>query len=208
MNDEVMRHWEDRYGSTDDAVWSGRVNATVAAVAADLVPGRAVDLGCGEGGDVVWLAGRGWTVTGVDISGTAIGRGQLAAERAGVAAEVSWVVADLETWSGIGPVDLVAASFLHSTVHLDRTTILNRATDWIVPGGHLLIVAHAAPPPWASPEHVRHFSALTPQEEADQLALAERDWSVEIAETRERTAWSPEGDEATLLDGVLLLRRR
>lgn len=80
--------WEERYGSSGQ-VRSGRVNATTASVVADLeaagvVPGTALDLGCGEGGDALWLARRGWRVTGLDISPTAIGRARDAAVAAGL----------------------------------------------------------------------------------------------------------------------------
>ena len=75
--------WEARYADAD-RIWSGRVNRAVADVAAGLEPGRALDLGCGEGGDAVWLARHGWAVTGVDLSPTAVARGRRAAAEAGV----------------------------------------------------------------------------------------------------------------------------
>ena len=64
--DEVFAHWEEKYGSSE-GIWSGHVNAALAHVAADLPAGTALDLGAGEGGDALWLAERGWDVTGIDI---------------------------------------------------------------------------------------------------------------------------------------------
>ena len=66
-------YWEQRY-SGSERIWSGKVNATMASVVAELSPGTAIDLGCGEGGDVLWLAEQGWQVHGLDISTTAVGR--------------------------------------------------------------------------------------------------------------------------------------
>jgi len=63
--------WEARYAERD-GIWSGRVNAVLASVTWGLPVGRALDLGCGEGGDVVWLAEQGWDVTGIDLSVTAL----------------------------------------------------------------------------------------------------------------------------------------
>ena len=73
-------------------MWSSRPNGRLLAEVADLAPGRALDVGCGEGVDAIWLAQRGWTVTAIDISTVAIGRAREAAARAG--AEVQWVCAD------------------------------------------------------------------------------------------------------------------
>ena len=75
--------WEQRYAGAE-RVWSGRVNATLAAIAGGLEPGRALDLGCGEGGDVIWLAENGWHATGVDLSPTAIDRARTAASARGL----------------------------------------------------------------------------------------------------------------------------
>ncbi|HEX4816102.1 MAG TPA: FAD-dependent oxidoreductase, partial [Nonomuraea sp.] len=88
--------WEGFYG--DEAqVWSGNVNVALVREAADLTPGRALDLGCGEGADSIWLAGRGWRVTATDISRTALARAARRAEAAGVADRVEWQRHDLGT---------------------------------------------------------------------------------------------------------------
>lgn len=197
--------WEQRYAESEHS-WSGQVNATVASAVADLTPGRALDLGCGEGADVVWLAQRGWQALGLDISATAIARARAAAADAGV--ETDFDVADLATWQPSGSYDLVTASFLHSPVELPRTEVLTRASAAVKPGGHLLIVTHAAVPPWADREEVEHHTFLTARQEADALALDEDAWEEVRVEEVERDTKDPDGRPAHLTDGVVLLRRR
>lgn len=200
--------WEDRYAGAE-SVWSGRVNHTFAEVAATLTPGTALELGCGEGADAIWLAQQGWQVTGLDISPTAIHRASEAAEAAGLSPErVRFVAADLARWTGTGTgtYDLVTASFLHSPAELDRTAALRRAAGHVRSGGHLLVVSHAAPPPWADADaHEHHF--LAPSEEVDALELDPASWRVLIADIRTRPATGPDGREAALDDSVILLRR-
>lgn len=209
---DPTRHWEARYAEDDRAIWSGRPNATLVSVVGDLTPGRAVDLGCGEGGDAIWLAGRGWQVTGVDLSPTAIGRAERAAREAGVPeGRIRWVATDLMAWDGRpwhddGPADLVSACFLHSPVELDRTTVLRRAAGLVAPGGHLLIVSHADFPPWSAQHgHVHEF--LDPEQEVAALDLPPDGWTTVLAETRTREATGPDGERAALDDTVVLLRR-
>ena len=135
--------WEGRYGG--DRVWSGKVNATTAALVAglDVAPGRALDLGCGEGGDVLHLAEVGWDVTGIDLSEAAVARARDAARERGVAQRTRFLAADLSDaaadWgaheAGAAGYDLVTASFLQSPVALDRRRILHRAADSLAPGG-------------------------------------------------------------------------
>jgi thioredoxin reductase/SAM-dependent methyltransferase len=198
-------YWEQRYAGSD-RVWSGRPNATLVHVAAGLRPGRALDLGCGEGADTIWLAAQGWDATGVDISPTAITRATEAARSSGVGAR--FVAADLSNGEvGEGEYDLVTASFLHSPVALDRTRALRRAAERVAVGGRLLIVSHAAPPPWASPEHVRDHVFLSPEQELVELALDPAIWTTEIAEVRTRDATAPHGAPGHLADGILLIRR-
>lgn len=200
--------WEARYKERDQ-IWSGRVNAVLAGIASDLTPGRALDLGCGEGGDVVWLAEQGWQGVGLDISETAVSRATAAANARGLDdGRATFIAADLADADLEGEFDLVTASFLQSPVELDRAAALRKAAAHIRPGGHLLITAHAAPPPWANPEHIKAFRPITPESEIAALGLAEGEWEPVIAEIRTRTATGPEGETGELEDSVVLLRRR
>lgn len=94
------------------ARWSGNPNPQLIAEASDLEPGTALDVGCGEGADALWLARRGWKVTGTDISSVALGRAQAHVEGEGV--DIEWLEADLTKWDPQGrSFDLVSAQFFH-----------------------------------------------------------------------------------------------
>jgi len=218
LAEQAADFWEDRYAGSD-RVWSGRVNATLADVVAALPAGQGrtvLELGCGEGGDAVWLAEQGWHVTAVDLSPTAVARGAEGAADHGVADRITWVAHNLGTWRTEKTFDLVTASFFHSTVDLPRTEILRRAAGQVRPGGHLLLVSHVFEteedvPPWARHDasataHAHDPALLTPDQEIAELALD--GWQVERAEIRPREATGPDGvQQATLKDGVVLLRR-
>ncbi|WP_291280295.1 FAD-dependent oxidoreductase [Galactobacter sp.] len=221
---ESAQYWEEQYAEQPRR-WSGRVNATMASVVSHLPAGRALDLGCGEGGDAVWLAEQGWTVTAVDISATAIARGNEGAQDRGVADAITWVNHDLSTWKTEETFDLVTASFFHSTVNLPRTEILRRAAGRICPGGHLLVVSHVFEsvegiPPWALHSHgvagadgtdlqARTEVLLTPEDEVAELALDESEWETVIQEIRARETTGPDGHgTATVKDGVLMMQWR
>ncbi|MFV0451300.1 MAG: class I SAM-dependent methyltransferase [Propioniciclava sp.] len=216
-------YWETQY-SENPRRWSGRVNQTLADVVQGLPAGVALDLGCGEGGDAVWLAEQGWQVVAVDISATAISRGAEGADMRGVGDKITWVARDLSTWASEQTFDLVTASFFHSTVELPRTAILRRAADQVRPGGHLLVVSHVIEsiedvPPWAvrhhgtddnnDPELERHASILlTPDQEITELALDPAQWDVVLEEVRGRETIGPDGAETAIVkDGVVLMRR-
>ena len=197
-------YWEQRY-SGSERVWSGKVNATMASVVAELSPGTAIDLGCGEGGDVLWLAEQGWTALGLDISATAVGRARDEAAARGLDG-ASFEAVDLDAWEPEpASVDLVTASFFQSNVALDRTAILRRAATAIRSGGHLVIVSHAAPPSWATDHPARMVGA---EEDVAQLALPDDAWEVRIAEDQPRAATAPDGSAGEHLDAVVLLRHR
>ncbi len=200
--------WERRYAERD-RFWSGRVNPTFADVAATLPSGTALEIGCGEGPDAIWLAERGWQVTAVDVSATAVARARTAAAERGLSQErVSFLAADAADALPDGPFDLVAATFLHSWEHdFPRIDILRRAAARVGSGGRLLIISHAAPPPWVR-ELPAHAPVMrTPAEELPLLGLDAAAWTPEIVEVRARTADDPDGNPAVLDDGVLLLRR-
>ena len=199
---EVKKFWEGLYGERAQ-VWSGKVNAPLADRVADLPPGRALDLGCGEGGDALWLAERGWQVTAVDISTTALDRARAEAQRRGV--QVDWQEVDLAVGLPDGPYDLVSAMFFQSPVALPRVEVLRAAAAQVGPGGHLLVVGHAAPPPWS--QH-QPDPALMPSAEtvvAD-LALGEQWEALEVADVV-RQAVGPDHEPGELVDSVVHLRR-
>src|SRR5215467_9291696 len=88
--------WDERYRSAQ-RVWSGNPNPQLVAEVADRRPGRALDVGCGEGADAIWLARAGWTVVGADVSGVALERAAQHALHTGpaVAARIEWRQVDL-----------------------------------------------------------------------------------------------------------------
>ena len=201
---EAQQFWEDLYGEKP-RVWSGKVNASLEQRVRDLPPGRALDLGCGEGADALWLAERGWAVTAVDISATALERARAEAQRRG--RTVEWVRQDLADSLPTGPYDLVSAQFLQSPVPFARIDVLRRAAQEVAAGGLLLVVGHASGPPWSThkPDPALMPSARTV---LDDLALEVGTWDVLEVGDVGRTATGPDGQIGELLDSVVLVRRR
>ena len=203
--EDPREFWEQFYGETEQK-WSGRVNARLVEVASALPAGRALDLGCGEGADAVWLAEHGWRVVAVDISSTALRRARAAAVQRNLNGAIVFEQHDLPDSFPAGTFDLVSAQFLHSPVRLDRGRTLRRAAGAVSPGGTLLIVDHAAAPPWVDNPDEHHFA--TPAEVLDALHLDDRAWERVRADTSSRDGVSPDGDPVTLSDNVIVLRRR
>ena len=105
--------WEERY-SGEEKIWSGEPNPQLVAEVSGLTPGTALDVGCGEGGDVIWLARQGWRVTGADFSANGLARAARHAEEAGVADRTDWWQVDARTFAADGrSFDLVTTHFLH-----------------------------------------------------------------------------------------------
>jgi SAM-dependent methyltransferase len=195
--------WEERYQGTT-AVWSGRPNRWLVAEATDLRPGTALDAGSGEGGDSLWLAGRGWQVTAVDFAGTALERGAEAARAAGLADRVSWVRADLRTWTPPGSYDLVSVQFLHPAPEA-RAAVLGRLAGAVAPGGTLLVVGHDV----ADMDGGRHVSGTYPGAAELAAELDPAGWEIAAADRRQRPATGHEAEHGTVLsDAVLVARRR
>ncbi len=121
-------------------MWSGRVNHWLREYAQALPPGTALDLACGEGGDALWLASQGWTVTALDFASAAVERGRAAAAERGLADRLTWVCADLAQWKPPEGYDLVTMHFLHTPDRDLRDAALLTAFE--AAGGVLLIVAH------------------------------------------------------------------
>jgi SAM-dependent methyltransferase len=203
---DAESYWEDRYRASE-RVWSGAPNVVLTRAVAALTPGTALDLGCAEGADAIWLAGNGWRVTAVDVSATALERGAGQAASAGVADQITWQKHDLSATFPTGRYDLVSVQFLHSpSLEWPREAILRQAAAAVAPGGVLLIVSHAAKPWGHAPGPEVRFP--TAEETRDELRLDAVDWVVLELGTADRTATGHDGEAATLTDTIVELRRR
>ncbi|RPI23347.1 MAG: class I SAM-dependent methyltransferase [Actinobacteria bacterium] len=139
MSDDRAAYWDQRYRERG-FLWGTEPNRFLVEVASDLLPGRALDLACGQGRNSVWLAQRGHTVTGLDLSPVAIGHAEELARQAGVVIEFHAV--DLTTWQPEGRTwDLVVLSYLQ-VVAEDRRLIHERAEAAVAAGGTLIVIAH------------------------------------------------------------------
>jgi thioredoxin reductase/SAM-dependent methyltransferase len=196
--------WDARYRESE-RIWSGNPNTVLVREVSGLEPGRALDLGSGEGGDAIWLARQGWRVTAVDISGVALERAARHAEEAGVADRIDWQRHDLATSFPDGEFELVSAQFLHSLGDMPREEILRTAASAVARGGVLLIVGHAGFPPW---DH-DHANVLlpTPQKVLTELHLPRDEWEVQLCAEHGRTQTGPDGQSVTRTDNALKVRR-
>lgn len=202
---QAAEFWEARYQDSD-RIWSGRPNQLLVREASHLTPGTALDLGCGEGADAVWLASRGWQVTGVDIAHTALERAAAHAAEAGVGDRTSWERHELGATFPEGSFDLVNAQFLQSPVRLDQETVLRQAAAVVAEGGTLLIVMHAGWPSWQSePPFEAEFPTL--EGTLAELALPEQRWTMETMATVRKESVSPEGVVGFRDDNVWRIRR-
>ncbi|UVS79061.1 bifunctional 2-polyprenyl-6-hydroxyphenol methylase/3-demethylubiquinol 3-O-methyltransferase UbiG [Actinokineospora sp. UTMC 2448] len=187
-------YWEERYraGGHHRQVPSPQLVAEVA----DLPPGTALEAGCGEGANAIWLAGRGWRVTAVDISATALER----AREDGADVPVDWVHADLTDWTPPAEhFDLVSAHYVHPTG--PPGALFAKLASAVSPGGTLLVVGHDPADHHSVPE--AHSTT------ADVIAALEPDrWDVVVAESRTRVATDPHGRGVELHDAVLRARKR
>ncbi|MEU6388097.1 class I SAM-dependent methyltransferase [Streptomyces sp. NPDC046939] len=194
--------WDERYAG-QDRFWSGEPNPQLVVAAAEHAPGTALDVGCGEGGDVVWLAGQGWRVTGADFSAEGLARAARHAERAGVADRVDWWQVDARTFDAEGrSYDLVTSHYLHAPDG-GMVEVVRRLATAVAPGGLLLVVGHA--PSHAFTQHSEsHRKAMFLAEEL--LPGLPDDFEPVTVEQRLRTLKRDTGPvEAE--DSVLLARR-
>ncbi len=205
MTTDHQEYWETRYAEKP-RIWSGRPNAHLAEIVGGLSGSRALDLGCGEGGDAMWLAEHGWHVVAVDVSSTALARAAEDARARGVAERIDFQHHDLTQTLPDGPFDLVSAHFFHTTLEMDRPAILRRAAATVAPGGTLLIVDHGEIPPWAPPE-AHHHEFPSAEQVLAGLALDDSEWETVRAGAVERDGTGPDGQQEHLVDNVIQLRR-
>ncbi|OKI00770.1 SAM-dependent methyltransferase [Streptomyces sp. CB02923] len=195
------RFWDERYGSRD-RLFSGRPNGVLVTEVTGLPPGQALDVGCGEGADALWLARQGWQVTGVDISEVALRRAAEAAS--GLSDRVAWARADLAVMPPPAcAFDLVTLQYFplpHQPDHTALRGILNA----VAPGGTLLFAGHDLAD---LPPRLEHDIDPGDFYQPDEVArLLGPDWTVLRNETRPRTATAPAGTHHTH-DTVLRAQR-
>jgi len=204
--DAIGDFWDQRYAG-NETLWSGQPNAALVSETRDLRPGRALDVGCGEGADALWLASQGWDVTALDVSRVALERAARQAELVGAAivgGAVRWLHAGLvEAALPAASFDLVSAQYpalLRTAENLAEHALL----DAVAPGGVLLIVHHPAP---TAEEAAAHgFDPDLYVSPARVAALLGDDYRIEVDETRPRHVATGAGAHHT--EDVVLRARR
>jgi SAM-dependent methyltransferase len=198
--------WDARYAESD-RVWSGNPNRRLVEQVEGLTPGRALDVGCGEGADVVWLAQQGWEATGVDVSEVALLKAAAHAEDAGVEDKVAWERVDLVAGDELpGDMDLVSVHFFHPPA--DRFAELTQRMGGAVrAGGRLLVVGHHPADHETGVRNPHGRPDLLFRPDRVVAALPADEWEVLVADepTREQTI---DGNPVTVTDTVVLARRR
>lgn len=193
--------WDERYASAEQ-VWSGQPNGALVTEVTALAPGQALDVGCGEGADAVWLADQGWEVTALDVSSVALERAALHARESG--AFVRWMHTGLvEAQLPAGAFDLVSAQYpaLLRTPGADAERSLLAA---VAPGGTLLVVHHADNDVKHAEDH--GFDPADFVSPSDVAALLDDNWQLEVDERRAREVLSGAGSHHR--DDLVLRARR
>ena len=203
MRDRGRESWERRYRSRP-AIWSGQPNKPLLDEVEHLTtPGRALEVGCGEGADAVWLAGQGWLVTAVDLSSTALERARAHAQEAGVAQHIDFTDEDLtDLIAAHAPWNLVTSLYTHPQE--GGRWLVETLSPAVAPGGMLLVIGHHPSDPHAATHEELQDVAFAAEDVSDAL---DRDlWEVS-ATLRERTTRVADGPERLWRDSVLVARR-
>jgi len=182
--------WDHRYRG--DQTWSGNPNGTLVNETKGLPPGRALDVGAGEGGDALWLAEQGWSVTASDISQRALARVAAEAERRGARVECQHADANALDAFEAGAFDLVSAQYASIPRTPDDRAVRN-LLNAVAPGGTLLVVSHDLEPMRAAIDTLAHSRPFDPDAyvRVDDFAAALASspaWDIEVHEKRPRPA--------------------
>lgn len=201
--------WEERYSSAD-RIWSGNPNALlVDHLSAVPARGRALELGCGEGADAIWLARQGWQVLATDIANAGLQKAALHAAEAGVAEAITFERHDLaESFPG-GEFALVGSAYLHSMIDIPREAILRRSVQAVAPGGYLYVIGHAGSPAHASHGHGggHPHAALPSAAEVVELLQLGDAWTVLVAADADVPMKAPDGSPSSRPDCIVVARR-
>ena len=212
-----MDYWESHWQQTDEHGTGPEVvpNPYLAREVSGLAPGTALDAGCGEGGEAIWLATEGWQVTAADISPEALSRASVRATKSCAAPErVQWVEADLRVWEPGRQFDLVTTHYAHAA--MPQLALYERLSGWVAPGGTLLIVGHRntseTPEPGDIHEpqgHGHHpLEAASVTAASITVGLETTRWAIVTADEPIRIRTDCAGRTVRLADVVVRARRR
>jgi SAM-dependent methyltransferase len=186
--------WDRRYAGSE-LVWTAEANRFLVQEVGGMAPGRGLDLACGEGRNAVWLAERGWQVTGVDFSEVGLEKARQLADSRGVHAE--WIPADLLAYRPEpGAFELVIVFYLQVPA-AERTLILETAATAVAPGGTFLLVGHDSTNIGEGHGGPQDPTVLYTAEDVS-LGLAGTGLRIERAERVERPVQTPEGERIAL----------
>ena len=186
-------------------MWSGKVNVQLAAEAPALTPGRALDIGCGEGGDAIWLAQQGWEVTAVDFADAALARVAEHAAEAGVGDRVETRRVDVRTFDPAGETWVLVTSHFFHLPDGGMPDVVRRLASAVAPGGTLLVVGHHPEDLTTGLRHGHDSFMFTAE---DLLPAVPDGFVVELCEARPRTQVHPHtGEPVEVADAVLMARR-
>lgn len=203
------RHWREAAPT-----WPQPPNPYLAHETGDLVPGTALDAGCGTGAEAIWLALHGWQVTAADISAEALSRAGERARESGVAEGVRWVEADLGGWDPGRQFDLVTCHYVHTT--MPPSELYERIAAWVAPHGTLLVVGHLHAHDvggrgvvgGGGEDHEQPPAEASGTAAAVAALLDETAWEVVTADQGRRAAVGHDGQRVALRDFVVRARRR
>jgi SAM-dependent methyltransferase len=200
--------WDHRYGG--ERMWSGNPNGTLVREVGGLDPGRALDVGAGEGGDAVWLAEQGWQVTASDVSPAALAHVAAEAARRGLTIEGRHADANALDAFGHGAFDLVTAHYASIPRTPDDRAVHN-LVDAVAPGGTLLFVSHDLDAMRAVIDSGTSSAAFDPDayvrlDDVAAVLAGSPVWEVEVHEKRPRPPGA--ASAAQHVDDVVLRARR
>ncbi len=150
MSKEEKNTWDKRYSSGDYKPRQ-KPSDLLTKWLDDFPPGKALDLACGTGRNSLFLAEKGYEVTAIDISPTAIRLAKNKALAKGL--KINWIVADLDSFKICGQYDVIS-NFFHVNMKMvpDMITSLNI--------GGVLVYQHHMFPPFPSSEPHSHPSSF------------------------------------------------
>lgn len=205
-------YWDQIWqGERAAAMGDSQANPHLIHEVSDLAPGTALEAGCGAGAEAIWLATRGWQVTGADIAAGALERAAERATVSGVADRVQWVQADLSAWVPDTQYDLVTTHYAHPA--MPQLEFYDRIATWVAPGGTLLIVGHLHHDPTEGQAQGHGHGGEAPPASASATAatitarLDPSVWDVVTAQESHRTMAGPGGHETTIHDVVVRATR-